>query len=137
MQSSKTVKINGGAIVLSVIVGLAVTIILLLVASAMMQSGKLNEGSIGAALVAINIIAGFACGITARSSGREGASLNGLIAGLVYAGLIILVVFLLEMQAPQAVAMGKIIAISLVSSFIGSKLNLAKSNKKLRKKRKS
>ena len=137
MQSSKTVKINGGAIVLSVIVGLAVTIILLLVASAMMQSGKLNEGSIGAALVAINIIAGFACGITARSSGREGGSLNGLIAGLVYAGLIILVVFLLEMQAPQAVAMGKIIAISLVSSFIGSKLNLAKSNKKLRKKRKS
>ncbi len=137
MQSSKTVKINGGAIVLSVIVGLAVTIILLLVASAMMQSGKLNEGSIGAALVAINIIAGFACGITARSSGREGGSLNGLIAGLVYAGLIILVAFLLEMQAPQAVAMGKIIAISLVSSFIGSKLNLAKSNKKLRKKCKS
>lgn len=130
-------KINGGAIVLSVIVGLAVTIILLLVASAMMQSGKLNEGSIGAALVAINIIAGFACGITARSSGREGGSLNGLIAGLVYAGLIILVAFLLEMQAPQAVAMGKIIAISLVSSFIGSKLNLAKSNKKLRKKCKS
>ena len=122
---------------LSVIVGLAVTIILLLVASAMMQSGKLNEGSIGAALVAINIIAGFACGITARSSGREGGSLNGLIAGLVYAGLIILVAFLLEMQAPQAVAMGKIIAISLVSSFIGSKLNLAKSNKKLRKKCKS
>lgn len=137
MQSSKTVKINGGAIVLSVIVGLAVTIILLLVASAMMQSGKLNEGSIGAALVAINIIAGFACGITARSSGREGGSLNGLIAGLVYAGLIILVAFLLEMQAPQAVAMGKIIAISLVSSFIGSKLNLAKSNKKLLKKCKS
>lgn len=137
MQSSKTVKINGGAIVLSVIVGLAVTIILLLVASAMMQSGKLNEGSIGAALVAINIIAGFACGITARSSGREGGSLNGLIAGLVYAGLIILVAFLLEMQAPQAAAMGKIIAISLVSGFIGSKLNLAKSNKKLRKKRKS
>lgn len=130
-------KINGGAIVLSVIVGLAVTIILLLVASAMMQSGKLNEGSIGAALVAINIIAGFACGITARSSGREGGSLNGLIAGLVYAGLIILVAFLLEMQAPQAAAMGKIIAISLVSGFIGSKLNLAKSNKKLRKKRKS
>lgn len=122
---------------LSVIVGLAVTIILLLVASAMMQSGKLNEGSIGAALVAINIIAGFACGITARSSGREGGSLNGLIAGLVYAGLIILVAFLLEMQAPQAAAMGKIIAISLVSGFIGSKLNLAKSNKKLRKKRKS
>lgn len=103
----------------------------------MMQSGKLNEGSIGAALVAINIIAGFACGITARSSGREGGSLNGLIAGLVYAGLIILVAFLLEMQAPQAAAMGKIIAISLVSGFIGSKLNLAKSNKKLRKKRKS
>lgn len=137
MQSSKTVKINGGAIVLSVIVGLAVTIVFLLVASAMMQSGKLNEGSIGAALVAINIIAGFACGITARSSGREGGILNGLLAGLAYAGLIILVAFLLDMQAPQAAAMGKIIAISLVGSFIGSKLNLAKSNKKLRKKRKS
>ncbi len=122
---------------LSVIVGLAVTIVFLLVASAMMQSGKLNEGSIGAALVAINIIAGFACGITARSSGREGGILNGLLAGLAYAGLIILVAFLLDMQAPQAAAMGKIIAISLVGSFIGSKLNLAKSNKKLRKKRKS
>lgn len=137
MQSSKTVKVNDGAIVLSVIVGLAVTIVLLLAASALMQSGKLGESSIGTALIAINIIAGFACGITARSSGREGGSLNGLLAGLAYAGLIILVAFLLDMQAPQAAAMGKILAISLVSSFIGSKLNLAKSNKKLRKKRKS
>ncbi len=137
MQSSKTVKINGRAIVVSVIVGLAVTIILLLAISALMQSGKLNEDSIGAVLIVINIIAGFACGITARSSGREGGSLNGLLAGLAYAGLIILVAFLLDMQAPQAAAMGKILVISLVSSFIGSKLNLAKSNKKLRKKRKS
>ena len=137
MQSSKTVKVNGGAIVLSVIVGLAVTIVLLLAASALMQSGKLGESSIGTALIVINIIAGFACGITARSSGREGGSLNGLLAGLAYAGLIILVAFLLDMQAPQAAAMVKILAISLASSFIGSKLNLAKSNKKLRKKRKS
>lgn len=136
MQSSKTVKINGRAIVVSVIVGLAVTIILLLAISALMQSGKLNEDSIGAVLIVINIIAGFACGITARSSGREGGSLNGLLAGLAYAGLIILVAFLLDMQAPQAAAMGKLLVISLVSSFIGSKLNLAKSNKKLRKKRK-
>lgn len=137
MQSSKTVKINGRAIVVSVIVGLAVTIILLLAISALMQSGKLNEDSIGAVLIVINIIAGFACGITARSSGREGGSLNGLLAGLAYAGLIILVAFLLDMQAPQAAAMGKILVISLVSSFIGSKFNLAESNKKLRKKRKS
>lgn len=137
MQSSKMIKVNGGTIVLSVIVGLAVTIVLLLAASALMQSGKLTEGSVGAALIVINIIAGLACGITARSSGREGGSLNGLLAGLVYAGLIILVAFLLDMKAPQAAAMGKIIAISLVSSYIGSKLNLAKSNKKLRKKRKS
>ena len=137
MQSSKTIKVNGGAIVLSVIVGLAATIVLLLAASALMQSGKLTEGSISAALIVINIIAGLACGITARSSGREGGSLNGFLAGLVYAGLIILVAFLLDMKAPQAAAMGKIIAISLVSSYIGSKLNLAKSNKKLRKKRKS
>lgn len=137
MQSSKTVKINGRAIVVSVIVGLAVTIILLLAISALMQSGKLNEDSIGAVLIVINIIAGFACGITARSSGREGGSLNGLLAGLAYAGLIILVAFLLDMQAPQAAAMGKMLVISLVSSFIGNKFNLAKSNKKLRKKRKS
>ena len=75
--------------------------------------------------------------MTARSSGREGGSLNGLIAGLAYAGLIIMVAFLLDMHTPQAAAMGKIIAISLVSSYIGSKINLAKSNKKLRKKRKS
>ena len=137
MQSSKTVKINGRAIVVSVIVGLAVTIILLLAISALMQRGKLNEASTGAALIVINIIAGFACGMTARSSGREGGSLNGLIAGLAYAGLIIMVAFLLDMHTPQAAAMGKIIAISLVSSYIGSKINLAKSNKKLRKKRKS
>lgn len=137
MQSSKTVKVNGGTIVLSVIVGLAVTIVLLLAASALMQSGKLTEGNIGTALIVINIIAGFACGITARLSGREGGNLNGLLAGLTYAGSIILVAFLLDMQAPQTAAMGKILAISLVSSFIGSKLNLAKSNKKLRKKRKS
>lgn len=137
MQSSKTIKVNGGAIVQSVIVGLAATIVLLLAASALMQSGKLDEGSIGIALIAINIIAGLACGITARSSGREGGSLNGLIAGLVYAGLIIMVAFLLDMKAPQAASIGKIIAISLVSSYIGSKLNLAKSNKKLRKRRKS
>lgn len=122
---------------LSVIVGLAVTIVLLLAASALMQSGKLTEGNIGTALIVINIIAGFACGITARLSGREGGNLNGLLAGLTYAGSIILVAFLLDMQAPQTAAMGKILAISLVSSFIGSKLNLAKSNKKLRKKRKS
>lgn len=72
MQSSKTVKINGRAIVVSVIVGLAVTIILLLAISALMQRGKLNEASTGAALIVINIIAGISCGITARSFGREG-----------------------------------------------------------------
>ena len=137
MQSSKTVKINGRAIVVSVIVGLAVTIILLLAISALMQRGKLNEASTGAALIVINIIAGISCGITAHSFGREGGSVNGLLAGLVYAGVIIVVAFLLNMQAPQTAAMGKIFAISLVSGFIGSKLNLAKSNKKLRKKRKS
>lgn len=137
MQSSKTVKINGRAILVSVIVGLAVTIILLLAISALMQRGKLNEASTGAALIVINIIAGISCGITARSFGREGGSVNGLLAGLAYAGVIIVVAFLLNMQAPQTAAMGKIFAISLVSGFIGSKLNLAKSNKKLRKKRKS
>ena len=137
MQSSKTVKINGRAIVVSVIVGLAVTIILLLAISALMQRGKLNEASTGAALIVINIIAGISCGITARSFGMEGGSVNGLLAGLAYAGVIIVVAFLLNMQAPQTAAMGKIFAISLVSGFIGSKLNLAKSNKKLRKKRKS
>ncbi len=137
MQSSKTVKINGRAIVVSVIVGLAVTIILLLAISALMQRGKLNEASTGAALIVINIIVGISCGITARSFGREGGSVNGLLAGLAYAGVIIVVAFLLNMQAPQTAAMGKIFAISLVSGFIGSKLNLAKSNKKLRKKRKS
>lgn len=137
MQSSKTVKINGRAIVVSVIVGLAVTIILLLAISALMQRGKLNEASTGAALIVINIIVGISCGITARSFGREGGSVNGLLAGLAYAGVIIVVAFLLNMQAPQTAAMGKIFAISLVSGFIGSKLNLAKSNKKLRKKCKS
>lgn len=137
MQSSKKVKINGRAIVVSVIVGLAVTIILLLTISALMQRGKLNEASTGAALIVINIIASISCGITARSFGREGGSVNGLLAGLAYAGVIIVVAFLLNMQAPQTAAMGKIFAISLVSGFIGSKLNLAKSNKKLRKKRKS
>ena len=137
MQSSKTVKINGRAIVVSVIMGLAVTIILLLAISALMQRGKLNEASTGAALIVINIIAGISCGITARSFSREGGSVNGLLAGLAYAGVIIVVAFLLNMQVPQTAAMGKIFAISLVSGFIGSKLNLAKSNKKLRKKRKS
>ena len=137
MQSSKTVKINGRAIVVSVIVGLAVTIILLLAISALMQRGKLNEPSTGAALIVINIIAGISCGITVCLFGREGGSVNGLLAGLAYAGVIIVVAFLLNMQAPQTAAMGKIFAISLVSGFIGSKLNLAKSNKKLRKKRKS
>lgn len=137
MQSSKTVKINGRAIVVSVIVGLAVTIILLLTISALMQRGKLNEASTGDALIVINIIAGISCGITAGSFGREGGSVNGLLAGMAYAVVIIVVAFLLNMQAPQTAAMGKIFAISLVSGFIGSKLNLAKSNKKLRKKRKS
>lgn len=93
MQSSKTVKINGRAIVVSVIVGLAVTIILLLAISALMQRGKLNEASTGAALIVINIIAGISCGITARSFGREGGSVNGLLAGLAYAGVIIVVAF--------------------------------------------
>lgn len=136
MQPTKSVKVCGAAVVLAVIVGLAATIVLLLVVSALMQSGKLSESSIGAVLIAINIIAGFTCGITARSAGREGGSLNGLLAGLVYAGLIIMVAFLLDMQTPQAAVMGKILALSLVSSFIGSKLNLVKSNRKLRKKRK-
>ena len=137
MRSSKTAKFNSRAIVMPVIVGLMITIVLLLMVSAMIQNGMLNEGSMGAALVIINIIAGFACGMTARSSGRGGGRLNGSIAGLAYAGLIIMVAFLLDMHTPQAAAMGKIIAISLVSSYIGSKINLAKSNKKLRKKRKS
>ena len=73
MQSSKTVKINGRAIVVSVIVGLAVTIILLLAISALMQRGKLNEASTGAALHAKALInAGLA--VIGNRNSTNGAS---------------------------------------------------------------
>lgn len=137
MQSTKGARINAGAIMLSAIIGLAATIVLLLITAALVQSGKLGEERVEASLVVINIIAGLMCGITSRLSSRGGGSLNGLIGGAVYAAVLILVGFLLDMQTPQGAIFIKIIAISIVCSFIGSKLNLAKSNKKLRKKRKS
>ena len=102
-----------------------------------MQSEKLDESSISLTLILINIISGLVCGAVSRLSGREGGSINGLLAGAVYAGVIVLTSFLLDIQAPKGEVIIKIIGISLVCSFIGSKLNLAKSNKKLRKKRKS
>ena len=137
LQSSKGIKLNCSTILISVTIGIAATIILILAASALMQSEKLDESSISLTLILINIISGLICGTVSRISGREGGSINGLLAGAVYAGVIVLTSFLLDIQAPKGEVIIKIIGISLVCSFIGSKLNLAKSNKKLRKKRKS
>lgn len=137
MQSSKRIKLNCSAILISVTIGIAATIILILAASALMQSEKLDESSISLTLILINIISGLICGTVSRISGREGGIINGLLAGAVYAGIIVLTSFLLDIQAPKGEVIIRIIGISLICSFIGSKLNLAKSNKKLRKKRKS
>lgn len=137
MQSSKGIKLNCSAILISVTIGIAATIILILAASALMQSEKLDESSISLTLILINIISGLICGTVSRISGREEGSINGLLAGAVYAGIIVLTSFLLDIQAPKGEVIIRIIGISLICSFIGSKLNLAKSNKKLRKKRKS
>lgn len=137
LQSSKGIKLNFSTILVSAIIGIAATIVLLLAASALMQSEKLDESSISLTLILINIISGLVCGAVSRLSGREGGSIIGLLAGAVYAGVIVLTSFLLDIQAPKGEVIIKIIGISLVCSFIGSKLNLAKSNKKLRKKRKS
>ena len=137
MQSSKGIKLNCSTILISVTIGIAATIILILAASALMQSEKLDESSISLTLILINIISGLICGTVSRISGREEGSINGLLAGAVYAGIIVLTSFLLDIQAPKGEAIIRIIGISLICSFIGSKLNLAKSNKKLRKKRKS
>ena len=137
MQSSKGIKLNCSTILISVTIGIAATIILILAASALMQSEKLDESSISLTLILINIISGLICGTVSRICGREGGSINGLLAGAVYAGIIVLTSFLLDIQAPKGEVIIRIIGISLICSFIGSKLNLAKSNKKLRKKRKS
>ena len=137
MQSSKGIKLNCSTILISVTIGIAATIILILAASALMQSEKLDESSISLTLILINIISGLICGTVSRISGREGGSIKGLLAGAVYAGIIVLTSFLLDIQAPKGEVIIRIIGISLICSFIGSKLNLAKSNKKLRKKRKS
>ena len=137
MQSSKGIKLNCSTILISVTIGIAATIILILAASALMQSEKLDESSISLTLILINIISGLICGTVSRISGREGGGINGLLAGAVYAGIIVLTSFLLDIQAPKGEVIIRIIGISLICSFIGSKLNLAKSNKKLRKKRKS
>ena len=137
LQSSKGIKLNCSTILISVTIGISATIILILAASALMQSEKLDESSISLTLILINIISGLICGTVSRISGREEGSINGLLAGAVYAGVIVLTSFLLDIQAPKGEVIIKIIGISLVCSFIGSKLNLAKSNKKLRKKRKS
>lgn len=137
LQSSKGIKLNCSTILISVTIGIAATIILILAASALMQSEKLDESSISLTLILINIISGLICGTVSRISGREGGIINGLLAGAVYAGIIVLTSFLLDIQAPKGEVIIRIIGISLICSFIGSKLNLAKSNKKLRKKRKS
>ena len=137
LQSSKGIKLNCSTILISVTIGIAATIILILAASALMQSEKLDESSISLTLILINIISGLICGTVSRISGREEGSINGLLAGAVYAGIIVLTSFLLDIQAPKGEVIIRIIGISLICSFIGSKLNLAKSNKKLRKKRKS
>ena len=137
LQSSKGIKLNCSTILISVTIGIAATIILILAASALMQSEKLDESSISLTLILINIISGLICGTVSRISGREEGSINGLLAGAVYAGIIVLTSFLLDIQAPKGEVIIRIIGISLICSFIGSKLNLAKSNKKLLKKRKS
>lgn len=137
LQSSKGIKLNCSTILISVTIGIAATIILILAASALMQIEKLDESSISLTLILINIISGLICGTVSRISGREGGSIKGLLAGAVYAGIIVLTSFLLDIQAPKGEVIIRIIGISLICSFIGSKLNLAKSNKKLRKKRKS
>lgn len=135
-SNTKNNRLSGGVIFVSALTGIAVTALLLFLAAALIESGRLKEQNIKLAIIIINVVAGFICGLAARAAAGEGGSINGILSGAVYATIMLLLGILLDLGSADSAQIIRQYAVSIVSSFIGSKVNLVKSNKKLRKKRK-
>ena len=129
-------KNKEAGIIAGLVTGAAVTIILLLIASIMIHSGKLGNENIKIITIAINIIAGFTCGITVKAVG-QGSGLHGMLCGLLYSAICILPAVFTDKLSLSIASDLRILLISVVTSLLGSKIDLFKSNKKLRKRRNS
>lgn len=137
MRQNKTErksKNKATGIIAGLVAGTAVTVILLLVTSFMIHSGKLGNDNIKIITIAINIISGFTCGITVKAVG-QGGGLNGMLCGLLYSAICILPAVFSEKLSLSIASDLRILLISVVTSLLGSKIILFKSNKKLRKRR--
>ena len=140
MQSkngNKSKKVSAKGIPTAVLISIAATIVMLLIAAALIEAGKIKEQGIGTIVIIINVLAGLICGAVSKAAGRGGGALNGIISGAVYATVIVLLAVLLDFQLTDKAQILRIYAVSVLSAFAGCKINLAKSNKKFHKKHKT
>lgn len=140
MQSksgNKSNTISAKGIPAAVLISIAATIVMLFVAAAMIETGKIKEQRIEAVIIIINVLAGLICGFVTKAAGRGGGAINGIISGAVYATVIVLLAILLDFELTDKAEFLRIYTVSVLSAFVGCKINLAKSNKKFRKKHKT
>ncbi len=136
-NSKKAPMVRSKGIAAAVLIGIAATIVMLFIAAALIEAGKLKEQRIDIAIIIINALAGMICGIVSKAAGRGGGTLNGIISGAVYATFILLIAVLLDFGITDKAEILRMYIVSVLFGFAGCKINLAKSNKKLRKKHKT
>ncbi len=140
MQSKNNKKVplvSTKGIPAAVLIGIAATIVMLFIAAALIETGKLKEQRIDIAIIIINILAGLICGAVAKAAGRGGGALNGILSGVVYATVLVLLAVLLDFGLADKAEILRVYIVSVLSGFAGWKINLAKSNKKFHKKHKA
>lgn len=136
-SSNKSQKISSKGIPAAVLISIAATIVMLFVAAALIETGKIKEQRIETVIITINVLAGLICGIVTKAAGKGGSAIKGMVSGAVYATVIALLAILLEFELTDKVQILRIYAVSVLSAFAGWKTNLAKSNKKFHKKHKA
>lgn len=136
MQSKGKTGLNIKAIVKGLVWAIIISLALLLLLSYFISRNSIDESKTETAFLAVCALAGITCGISVKRISREGGSINAVISALMYALLCTTPALLSENRTADVSDFLKIIAISMVTSYIGYKVNLFKSNKKLRKKSK-
>ena len=134
MSASKGKEKN--AVAAGTVTAIALTAVFCGIYALLVKSGKCTQeysDLIISASIAISVL--IAAAVSNPGQGR--GALHGLVTGLIYAAVLIAVPLLAYPTEVDWLKIIRIIAISSVSGLVGGSINLGKSNKSFRKKRKN
>lgn len=129
--TAKKANYRGGTIK-GVIYGIVLITALLAVYAAVIKNKPDWAQFINPVLLIINLLGAFICGLITSKTKGNNKMLNGIISGAVLAAVIIMLALICCETTVDIMKSGEILLISLCGSAIGARLNLCKSNKKLR-----